>query len=106
MSNSEVAYSYKSSDSELHHIVKANYIESSYSLTEEYHQTVSGSPSKSGAFCFEENDETIWHSVIINSNLAYFLYNTTSFSLITNKYASTEISIYSSLEMEAVDGFV
>ena len=91
ISTSEVLFSYAAEgNSNQHHIVKARYAnisESSFSLNEEYHQSLNGQ-IRFEAFCLSENNETIWHVANIDGGVVYFQYYLTNFSLVGSKYAS------------------
>ena len=83
-------YNYRYSNT--YHIVKADYNESngsSYSLNEQYHQTINANTYFGSASSLGENYDTIWHAVSFQTSAIYFQYNLTDFSLIGNKYLSS-----------------
>ena len=71
----------------MHHIAKANFIETSesmLSLNEIHHQTINSISIYGAASCLGSNNETLWHTVNFYGNFVYFNYNLTGFSIIGN----------------------
>ena len=109
ISSTEVFYSYKIEGSSLHHLVKANYIltsGSTYSLNEEYHQTMNGNSQYGAISCLDHTNETIWHAVNMDLYIVYFQYNLTDYSLIGNKYVSSQAISTFGLHMEVAEGII
>ena len=93
----------------MHHIAKANFIETSesmLSLNEVHHQTINSISIYGAAYSLGSNNETLWHTVNFLGNFVYFNYNLTGFSIIGNKYvASASISGFR-LNLEVSEGKV
>ena len=109
ISASEVLFSYAAEGNDnRHHLVKARYAnisESSFSLNEEYHQSIDGQ-WRLDAFSLSENNETIWHAALLGYNIAYFQYNSNDVSLIGNKYVSNNYRGIYSLDIFEAGGYV
>ena len=109
ISNTEIFFSYRSS-SELHHAIKASYIEESgpsYFLNEDYHQTISGYYARNSISSLGTDGESIWHAINIDYYALYFQYNLTDFSLIGNKHVSSQAGVNGrGMDIDVSDGIV
>ena len=81
-------------------------MESNNSLNERNHQTINLDTSYQTALSLGENDETIWLAISSSMYILYFQYDLTNFSLIGNKYISSETISNNGLKMEVSEGIV
>ena len=81
-------------------------MESNNSLNELNHQTINLDTSYQTALSLGENDETIWLAISSSMYILYFQYDLTNFSLIGNKYISSETISNNGLKMEVSEGIV
>ena len=106
LTNSQVFYSYKQRSNGVHHIVKATYVESNYSMVVNNHQTINGESYNDAGTSYGENNETIWHAFSVFDNVIYFKYNLTNNSLIGNKYISSTGRFYYGFIIQVGEGIV
>ena len=92
ISRKDVLYGYKTSRPDKHHFVKAAFAKhesNEYLLIEQSHQSILVDTAKNGiASRLDEDDQTVWHAIILNHNIAYFQVNLTDSSLVGAKHAS------------------
>ena len=56
--------------------------------------------------CLDHTNETIWHAVNMDLYIVYFQYNLTDYSLIGNKYVSSQAISTFGLHMEVAEGII
>ena len=102
MSYSEILYGYNSGSSR-YNLVKLNYIqsgESNSSLSQVYHQRMSGNSQYRAVSKITEDNQTFWHAVNMNDRISYFQINWTDSSLIGSRYTCSENVTRDGLEMD------
>ena len=109
ISNNEVIYSFKATNSSTHHLVKASLnsptdptTDPNYSLDEAYHKSIDGDSTHGSVSRLSHDNATFWHVVNLNDTLIYFQLNLADLSYngsvrslnnsITNGGLSMEVS--------------
>ena len=101
--NSEVFYSFLNRDSDVHHLVKANFNQGTnpdFSLNETYHQTIAGDSTLGSISRLSHDDQSLWHAVNLDTYISYFQLNLNDNSIIGSGYNQTNAITNSGLSME------
>ena len=89
ISINEVIYSFKTTNSSTHHLVKVSLnpaTDPDYSLNETYHKSISGNSTHGSISRLSHDNETFWHVVNLGNIVTYFQFNVTNFSIIDSGY--------------------
>ena len=103
ISNNEAFYSFRETNSDIHHLAKANFIEedaTTFWLNETYHITIDGDSTHGSVSRLSHDITTLWHAVNLDTYISYFQLNLTDNSIIGSKNDQTNAITSNGLSME------